>query len=292
MTRIAVLSDIHGNLPALQAVMTHMAQFSLDHVVVAGDVVNWGPFSAQVTEIVMNNHWSVIRGNNEYYLLDYDTVRQPESWREYGLMPWLKEQLRGKWQHVIAGWPDVIQLRYSDAPPIVMFHGTPDGPWAPIFPQQYVSDEDVAQILAPIDASTVICGHSHLALDRQVERWHIINPGTVGVPLDGDLRAQYAILDGDEQGWKATFHRVDYDQTPLYEEFEQQQFVERYGAEAFLVIEEFKTAYIQLHTCQHWRRDAYPDAPFTLAMAREFLTLDTDAYRPAPYQIKQSIHKE
>ena len=54
MTRLAVLADIHGNLPALKAVIDDMAQFEVDHVVVAGDSVNWGPFSCEVLELATN----------------------------------------------------------------------------------------------------------------------------------------------------------------------------------------------------------------------------------------------
>ncbi len=71
MTRLAILSDIHGNLPALEAVMADMAQFVVDHVIVAGDSINWGPFSREVVETVLLNNWAAVRGNNELYLLDY-----------------------------------------------------------------------------------------------------------------------------------------------------------------------------------------------------------------------------
>ena len=78
MTRIAVLADIHGNLPALNAVIDDMARFAVDHVVVAGDSVNWGPFSREVLEIIAARKWAVIRGNNAYYALDYATGRAPD----------------------------------------------------------------------------------------------------------------------------------------------------------------------------------------------------------------------
>jgi predicted phosphodiesterase len=82
MTRLALLADIHGNLPALEAVCADFAAFNVAHVIVAGDVINWGPFSPQVTERVMNAGWGLLRGNNEYYLLDYDTPRAPTEWRD------------------------------------------------------------------------------------------------------------------------------------------------------------------------------------------------------------------
>lgn len=283
MTRLAVLADIHGNLPALEAVVDHMAQFNVDQVIVAGDIVNWGPFSAAVAAYVMDSKWTYIRGNNEYYLLDYGSARQPEAWRDYGLMAWLQAQLPGKWQHIIGGWPDTLQLRYQDAPPILVCHGTPFSPWITIFPQ--TTDDEVRELLRETPETTLICAHSHISMDRQVRQWHLVNCGSVGLPLDADPRAEYVILDGDESSWQATFHRVAYDRAPIYAEFERQHFVENYGAEAYLVIEEFKTARIQLHTCQAWRRVAHPGEPFTIAMAQEFLTQDTEEYRSEAYRL-------
>ena len=93
MTRLAVLADIHGNLPALQAVIDDMKQFDVDHVVVAGDSVNWGPFSREVLELVFQRRWALIRGNNAFYALDYGTVRAPDFWSSFSLPPILREQL-------------------------------------------------------------------------------------------------------------------------------------------------------------------------------------------------------
>jgi protein phosphatase len=79
MTKLAVLSDIHGNLPALDAVISDLKNFDLDQVIVPGDVISFGPFSRQAAEIVIKNGWSAIRGNNEYFLLDYKTPRSPDE---------------------------------------------------------------------------------------------------------------------------------------------------------------------------------------------------------------------
>ena len=75
MTTLAILADIHGNMPALEAVIQDLRQVAVDHVVVAGDCINWGPFSQEVVERIAREAWAVIRGNNEFYLLDYQTGR-------------------------------------------------------------------------------------------------------------------------------------------------------------------------------------------------------------------------
>ena len=117
MTRLAVISDIHGNLPALEAVMTDLATYKVDHVVVAGDSINWGPFSRQVLEVITAQNWAIIRGNNEFYSLDYDTSRAPKHWSSFTLPPFIHEQLGDQWLNVIAIQPDTLSLRFRDAPP-------------------------------------------------------------------------------------------------------------------------------------------------------------------------------
>lgn len=87
MTRLAVLADIHGNLPALEAVIEDMAQFAVDHVVVAGDSINVGPFSREVLEVISARNWAVIRGNNGYYVTEYQTPRMPAHWSAFTLPP-------------------------------------------------------------------------------------------------------------------------------------------------------------------------------------------------------------
>src|SRR5438105_2123738 len=128
MTTLAILSDLHGNLPALEAVLADLAPFGVDQVVVAGDVINWGPFSAQVAARVVESGWAVIRGNHEHYLLDYGTPRAPVAWDDAGvwpLLPWLQGQLPARWKTLIAGWPDSLSLRFRDAPPIRVLHASP-----------------------------------------------------------------------------------------------------------------------------------------------------------------------
>ncbi len=286
MTRLAVLADIHGNLPALEAVMQDMAAFKVDQVVVAGDVVNWGPFSAAVMEIVMREGWAVIRGNNEFYLLDYNTTRQPAHWSGYYLLPWLYEQLQGRWHNVIAAWPDEISLRFPDAPTVRVVHGTPANPWVSMTPK--MPESEVEAVLQSVDETTIIGAHSHLAMSRNAGRWHVLNPGSVGVPLDGTpFVARYMILDGDEAGWTPIFRQARFNPEVLLREFERQKFVERYGLTAQLVVDEFRTARLQVHPYNLWRKACSPGQPETAAMLNEFNQIDKWAYTPAEYHVNR-----
>jgi predicted phosphodiesterase len=282
MTRLAVLADIHGNLPALEAVRADMANSLVDQVVVAGDVINWGPFSPQVLEIVHRERWPVIRGNNEYYLLEHRTPREPPQWRGYTMLPWLRAQLWGRWQTAIAAWPDELSLRFPDAPPIRVFHGRPGDPWRGLHP--LLGGDEIGRLLGAVEEPAVIGGHTHLPMSRRSGRWHLLNPGSVGVPLDGRQLASYMILDGDADGWRPTFRRVPYDAAPLYAEFERQRFVEQCGPIASLVVKEFETARLWVMPFLTWRAEHAADQPDSYELVEAFLAADVRAYWPPEYR--------
>ncbi|MEW5985395.1 MAG: metallophosphoesterase family protein [Chloroflexota bacterium] len=286
MTTLAVLSDIHGNLPALAAVLEDLRPFKVDHVVVAGDVINWGPFSAQVMERVVQEGWAVIRGNNEYYLLDYGTPRAPAAWQDTSQFPiprWLHQQLDGRWRTVIAAWPDTLSLRFPDAPPIRVVHGSPRSNTEPIFPAH--RDEEIEQMLSGVEETVIIAAHSHLRLERRVGRWHILNAGTVGVPLDGVRVATYMLLEGDERGWRPRWRAAPFDPGPLFQEFARQRFVEQCGVVGQLIIEEFRTARLHLHPFVHWRLACCPAEPITPALLERYTRVNPWDYTPLAYHL-------
>ena len=260
-----------------------MEQFEINQIVVSGDLINWGPFSAQVVDRVMHAGAAVIRGNNEYYLLDYNTPRAPAHWREYTMLPWLYRQLAGRRQAAIAALPDTLSLRYPDAPPLRIVHGSPRSCWEPIFPS--TPDAKVIDMLAGVEEPTIVAGHTHIAMNRKVGDRHIINPGSVGVPLDGQPEAGYMILEGDATGWHPIFRRIAYDREPLYAEFERLRFVEECGITAYLAIHEFRTAEIWVHPFANWRKATYPGTPPTPELLDEFFTIDRWPYTDRDYDL-------
>ncbi len=290
MTRIALLADIHGHLPALESVMADMKQFAPDHVVVAGDLVNWGPFSAEVLQIATEYRWTIIRGNNEFYSINANPPRRPASWGRYTLLGWLHDQL-ADWHYVVAGLPDDLLLLYPDAPDVHLCHGIPNDPWIPLYPAQFTPDATALSYLQNARATTIFCGHTHIAMNRHVGAYHIINPGPVGVPVTGEHVSSYMILDGDADGWHVTAHRkLPIDTERLFPAWEAQHFIERCGPTAVMVIEEFKQARMMVHCFNMWMAETYPDEPQTLARAEEFLHVDPERYTSAPYKAPQPNH--
>jgi predicted phosphodiesterase len=288
LTQLAVLSDIHSNLLALEAVLRDLDQFTVDHVVIAGDVVNWGPFSAQVMKCVTQSGFAVIRGNNELYITDYGTLRAPAHWQDYTIPPWTLRQLGTHWLKVIAAWPDELTVRFPDAPSIRVVHGSPRSPTQPMFPT--TADADIESILADVEETTVIAAHTHLAMDRQVDRWHVLNPGTVGLSLNGIPGATYMLLEGNARGWQAIQRHVFYNYDPLYEEFERLNFVEECGVIAHLVLEEYKTARPQVYPFLNWHKRICPSEPVSMALLESFFQVNIWDYTDPAYHVNIELN--
>ncbi len=273
MTRLAILADIHGNLPALEAVWEDLSRNDVDQVIIAGDVINWGPFSLEVLEFLDERRemCSIIRGNHEFYVLDYDSERGPPSRASYTMPPYTHSQIGDTWRRRIAGWPDTIQLRYPDGPLIRVIHGSPRDHWEGFYPQ--ASDEAIADMLATVDETVVITAHTHLQMDRTSGKWHILNPGTVGVPLDANPAAGYLLLNTEKGSWAPEFHRVTYNRAPLFERLENPDFLETHGLIGRLMIEEFRTSTVQVAPFLRWMQACHPGEPVTPELLDQF-TID------------------
>jgi predicted phosphodiesterase len=265
MTRLALISDIHGNNVALNAVLDDIAAFNVDRIVVAGDVVNWGPHNVEVMERITREGWAAIRGNQEFYVLDQDTIRAPAVWNTFTVARWTRQQLGSDWLNVIATWPDSLTLRFPDAPNLRVVHGSPNSHFEGIFPS--TSDSEIGAMLAGVEEETVVAAHTHLPLDRQVGRWHVLNPGSVGMPPIGRMESTYLILDGDWSGWRGTLRRIPFDSAPVLRDFERLGFAEACGATGTLVMDEFRTGRLHVLPFLVWSRE-HPGEAEDVLLAR------------------------
>lgn len=223
--RVLILSDLHANLPATEAVLAHAAQDGWDTALVLGDLVGYGADPAAVIDVVRGLHnLTVIRGNHDKVAagiedpIDFNTVaRQAAEWTIDQLDEDHAEYLRG-----LPRGPLTVENLGIEA---AICHG------APFDEDYYIFDvDDAAAALGASTAALVLCGHTHLQMAfRQVVDGHhrvvtrlddqrialtdaerlLVNPGSVGQPRDGDARAAYATLDTVEGA--LTLHRVDYD---------------------------------------------------------------------------------
>ena len=288
MTRLAILADIHGNLPALEAVIDDMAQFKPDHVIVAGDLINGVPFSSEVMARVVAEGWTAIRGNHEFYMLNWQTERERPAHRRTPMPAWINEEA-GVWFHHIAAMPDDLRLFYRDGPTVRVTHGIPGNNSEAVDPT--TPEETVREWLAGVEETLFIAGHFHVGFERHVDGWHILNPGPVGMAADGIRKASYVLLEAASDRWEATFRRVDYDFERVERAFHDTGKLERTDViNGFLMFEQLKHARPYINTFLAWQATHHPNTPHTRELIEAFLNLPDlwECFLPS-YQVNREL---
>jgi predicted phosphodiesterase len=253
MARVAVLADIHGNLPALEAVIRDLEQQGVDEVVLGGDLVGRGPQGSAVLAVARDRGWRSIRGNHEDYLLAFRHTDVPESWltaRVWSAARWMAAELSEQDVRQMESMPP--SLRPRSMPQVRLVHGTPQsnndgiGPWT--------STRHVQRHFDSVEESVLVCAHTHRPLEHRLEGGAVLNTGSVGLPFNRDRRAQYLVLEerGDEIA--AEFRQVEYDLEAIYRLYEQTGFLAAGGATAQLLLLELKHAAPYLVPFLAWTR--------------------------------------
>jgi len=195
--RIAALYDIHGNLPALEAVLKEIRTAEVDLVVVGGDILP-GPMPRETLESLLNLEIPIrfIKGNceNDAFaeMRGIGEVRFPEQVRES--MHWSAEQIFPEYEQFVYGWPDALCFEVEGIGQVLFCHATPRDD-NEIF-TRLTPEESLLSIFEGINAGMVICGHTHMQFDRTVGKVRLINAGSVGMPF-GEPGAYWLSLDGD-----------------------------------------------------------------------------------------------
>ena len=192
--RIAALYDIHGNLPALEAVLDDVRRASADEIVVGGDVLP-GPMPRETLAMLFDLDIPVrfLQGNG-----DRETVAQltgtgssaiPESFR--AAMRWVAAQLSPADVARVSGWPTMQRLEMPSLGGVLFCHATPRND-TEIF-TRLTPDDRLGPVFAGVDAAVVVCGHTHMQFDRRVGGIRVINAGSVGMPF-GEPGAYWLML--------------------------------------------------------------------------------------------------
>jgi predicted phosphodiesterase len=197
--RVAALFDIHGNLPALDAVLQDIRRDRVDQIVVGGDVVP-GPMPHACLERLLSLDVPVrcIHGNGEVAVLaeldgnPSDAV--PEHARE--MVRWSSRHLQPGDEAVLRRWPETVRLHLPPLGDVVFCHATPRSV-TEIF-TRLTPEDRLAPLFDPLDATLVVCGHTHMQFDRMVGRTRVVNAGSVGMPF-GTPGANWLLLAPDVQ---------------------------------------------------------------------------------------------
>jgi predicted phosphodiesterase len=220
MTRVAVLADIHGNLPALEAVIDDLDHLAPDHVIVAGDVVNRGPQSIECLAAIRSFGWPMVYGNHEDYVLKFDTGDVPAEWYTDWWLPTrsVAEALTPDDKTYLRSLPWAWVVDEPGLPAIRVVHGSPRrlneglGFW--------MTKAELLESVQGVPESVIVGAHTHRPFEARVaDRW-ILNCGALGAPFNGDPAAQYVLLTESNHTWEAEFRSIPYDHAPLYEAWE------------------------------------------------------------------------
>jgi predicted phosphodiesterase len=232
--RIALISDIHGNLLALEAVLADIdAQGGVDAYWVLGDFSSLGYDPVGVLERITQLPNALFsRGNHDRYTVTGErpgpTLEQAQA--QPHLVPlllamatnlaWTQGHIRASgWWNWLGNLPLELQLTLPDGTRLLGVHAAPgldDGPG--IIP--LLNDEELRALLAPAEADLVIVGHTHVPLDRTIDQVRVVNLGSVSNPMRSRLEASYALLEADSVGYNVQMRYVDYDRQAVIDELQ------------------------------------------------------------------------
>lgn len=192
--RVAAIYDIHGNLPALEAVLAAIAREDVDRIVVGGDVVP-GPMPGEALARLREQNVPVefIHGNGESAVLaeagGEHAGHVPEDVR--ALMRWSADRLGEEGLRLLASWPATLRYEVPGLGAVLFCHATPRND-TEIFTRDTPADR-LLPIFADADAAVVVCGHTHMQFDRSVGGVRVVNAGSVGMPF-GEPGAHWLLL--------------------------------------------------------------------------------------------------
>ncbi len=248
--QVAVISDIHGNLPALEAVIAHVDAWSPDFVVVGGDIINRGPRSGACLDLLVDRRetqgWHLLRGNHEEFVLDCGEPDRPLSGPAYEMKRFAHFALSQVGPHIetLRMLPDVFEKPAPGGALLRIVHASMRSNRDGIYPMSI--NEDIRHQIAPAPA-VFITGHTHRPLMRQVDNTLVVNIGSVGASFDGDRRAGYGRFTWQSDHWAAEIVRVEYDFQRIEEDYVQSGFLEEGGPLAQLMLVELRKARGLIH---------------------------------------------
>ena len=257
--RIAFLADIHSNLPALEAVRADLRQMAPDFVFLGGDQINRCPWPNEVMEMINEEQWPAIYGNHElvvHELASPDRAPVLDDRQRFADLWWTFEHLRPEYLEQIHSLPSERHIEIENVPAILLVHGLRGNPFEGIYPD--MRDEQIAAKVEGIEESVLVCAHTHRSLAREVSGKQIFNPGSVGMPYNGDPRAQYMVLDATDGRWQATFRHVDYDHSVIRKAFDELGLFQAYGPLGPLFWQTIATGDPWVSDFQVWVRDQAP----------------------------------
>lgn len=215
MSKIAIISDVHSNIYALNKVLEEIRGIE---IYCCGDLVGYNPFPNEVVEVIKERGIVTIMGNHDYAVVSGETRFFSPNAKE--AIHWTRGVLKEENLFFLKSLP-----MFFKSGEFSMFHGSPEDPLRDYILPGYPEDK-LKRFLQKV-SKTLILGHTHVPFVWKIEGKSIINSGAVGQPRDRDARASYAIYDTEKQ--VIEIKRVEYDLEKVYNEILLQGLPEELG---------------------------------------------------------------
>ncbi len=207
--RIAIISDIHGNFTALEAVLQDLGQrLPVDQLIIAGDLCLNGPCPRESLERVQSLNCPVIQGNTD---MEIGTQAPHKGEKKRSAVGWTREQIGPEGIDYLESLPFSHRISNPQGSDLLIVHANPLNLEDAIFPNAL--DTALEHLLGELDShvGALAFGHLHIAYTRRWQHLLLVDVGSCGLPRDEDHRAAYAILDWQNNNWQVEIRRVPYD---------------------------------------------------------------------------------
>ncbi len=194
---LAFLSDIHGNLPALQSALADIKRRHVDKIYCAGDLVGYGPFPDEVCRLLLQEKVTTIIGNYDAKVRsalhnpeDVKKKMKPGKWK---ILNWTRKHISPKSARFLAALPNCHREIVAGGLNLLIVHGSPVSFDDTIYPS--ITRNGLEKKLAGEKPDIVVCGHTHIPFIKRFAKMVVVNCGSTGQPVDGDPRPSYALFE-------------------------------------------------------------------------------------------------
>ena len=209
--RVAILADIHGNLPACEAVIEDITRnASPDFIVAAGDLALRGAHPREVVELLFSKCHSVLMGNTDCYIAGSylgGAYRDKHHWKT-DLLEWTRDQLGPELVGKLGQLPFSVRYSPRRGQDLFVCHANPRNLEESLDPT--LEEHELRRFFSHLDAAACAFGHLHFPYRRRLGRMLIADVASAGLPRDGDIRPAYGLFTYTPKGWRVQIRRVRY----------------------------------------------------------------------------------
>lgn len=224
--KFAVISDIHGNLYALEAVLEDIEQENCDNIFCLGDLAMAGPEPNETIELVKQMNWEIIQGNTDKMIAEYTDEMAENLTKAFPVMGnALKNDvsvISDENKEYLKNLPENLEFNIGRIP-VMLVHGSPRRNNEDILPDMDMNL--VEEMIQDTDARLIFCGHTHLPCGYQTDSGKtVVNVGSVGRPFTEKPEACYAIVTFDDMGFGIEHRFVEYDNVSASNKLKERDF--------------------------------------------------------------------